>query len=615
MVNNALYKHLLIVLLILLVCPVAISAREIPYEWSDVERIVAIGDIHGDYENFLSILKKVGIVNDSLQWIAGETHLVQIGDIMDRGPGAKDVFDLLMRLEKESEAVGGMVHVLLGNHEELNITGRSLDYPNYVTVEQFISFIPEKFLKEKTKQYIKGLSDKDKERAETQGLDLSTDGNFRLFWEKLIREDRRARSAYVRNFDDTYGKWLLQKNAVIKINDIIFSHAGISEKYSKWKLRDINDQVRSELRFIVQYLGNPSYSDTSFNPKIVYDSMSPLWFRGLATSDERNAQKEVYKTLDRLKARYMVTGHNFFQYGKRSPFLDIDGVRHFDGRVYNIDTGINRLYGGLVAALVINNDTFALRSVGTEQLTSVSLPQQDKKAEASRRQLELFLKNAAIENINDLQTLGRTAPWIINLKDANVSRRAIFKYINHPRPDILFDSYKYELAAYELSKYLNLELVPPMVEREIKGLTGSLQIMVENSISEWERREKNLQPKDVKTFEQAIADLRVFENLVYESCENLQDMLFDQTASKIYRIDFSQSFAPEGTTFPECQISRCSRSLYQALLSWDKAKVRAFMAPYLNEEEIRALNTRKDLIVAMIGKLIESNGEESALLP
>jgi hypothetical protein len=311
----------------------------------------------------------------------------------------------------------------------------------------------------------------------------------------------------------------------------------------------------------------------------------------------------------------MVTGHNFFQYGRRSASLDIEGVRHFDGRVYNIDTGINRLYRGLVAALVIDNGAFALCSVGTEQLTSASLPQQDKKAEASRRQLELFLKNAAIENINDLQTLGRTAPWIINLKEGNVSRRGIFKYINHPRPDILFDSYKYELAAYGLSKYLSLDFVPPMVEREIKGLAGSLQIMVENTISEWERREQNLQPKDVKTFEQTMADLRVFENLVYERCENLQDILVDQNTSKIYRIDFSQSFAPEDTTFPECQISRCSKSLYQRLLSWDREKVRTLMAPYLNEEEIRALNTRRDLIVSIIRKLIESNGEDSVLLP
>ena len=610
---DVVYRRLLVVFLVLLVCPAAVSAREIPCEWSDVEKIVAVGDIHGDYENFLLILKKVGIVNDSLQWIGGETHLVQIGDILDRGPGAKDAFDLLMRLEKESEAAGGMVHVLLGNHEELNITGRSLDYPSYVTVEQFISFIPEKLLKEKTKEYIKGLPDNERARAESQGLNPSSDGNFRLYWEKLIREDERARSAYVRNFDDTYGKWLVRKNTVIKIDDIVFSHAGISEKYSKWKLRDINDQVRSELRHFIQSSNGPMGSVARFNPKIVYDSLSPLWYRGLATSDEHSAEKEVFKTLDRLKARYMVTGHNFFQYGKRSPFLDIDGIRHFGGRVYNIDTGINRIYGGLVAALVIDNGTFALRSVDTGQLTSVPLPQQEKEAEASRRQLELFLKSAAIENINDLQTLGRTAPWIINLKEGNVSRRAIFKYINHPRPDVLFDSYKYELASYELSKYLGLELAPPMVEREIKGLTGSLQIMVENTISEWERREQNLQPKDVKSFEQAMADLRVFENLVYESCENLQDILLDQSISKIYRIDFSQSFAPEDATFPECQISRCSRSLYQRLLSWDKEKVGALMAPYLNADEIRALNSRRDLIVSMIRKLINSNGEEKAL--
>jgi hypothetical protein len=610
---NGVYRNLLSFFLVLFVYSAAISAREIPCVWKDIEKIVAIGDIHGDYENFLLLLEKVGIVNHKLQWIGGKTHLVQIGDILDRGAGAKDVFDLLMRLEKESEAVGGMVHVLLGNHEELNITGRALDYPSYVTVEQFVSFVPEDFLKEKAKEYINGLSEKDKVRAEIRGLDLSSDKNFRLFWEKLIREDKSARKAYVKNFNDTYGKWLLQKNAVIKINDIIFSHAGISEKYSRWKLSDINDQLRSELRLFARLSNNSYYSNASLNPKIVYDQMSPLWYRGLATKDELSVQTSVFQTLDRLKARIMVTGHNFFQYGQRIPSPDVKSVSHFNGRVYNIDTGINRLYRGLVAALLINNGNFYLDFVDTGQLASKSLPRQDKDIAMSRQQLELFLKTAEVASISNLQTLGRTAPWIIDLKDANVSRRAIFKYINRPRPDILFDSYKYELAAYELSKYLNLELVPPVIEREIRGLAGSLQIMVENSISEWERRERNLQPEDVKTFEEAVDDLRVFENLVCESCENLQDTLIDQNNWKIFRVDFSQAFAPQDTAFPECRLTRCSKNLYQGLLFWNQEKVKALLEPYLNKEEIRALNARKDLIISMIRKLIEINGEESVL--
>ena len=55
-------------------------------KWQDVERIVAIGDIHGDYDNFLKLLKEANVVNRRGNWIAGETHLVQLGDVPDRGP-------------------------------------------------------------------------------------------------------------------------------------------------------------------------------------------------------------------------------------------------------------------------------------------------------------------------------------------------------------------------------------------------------------------------------------------------------------------------------------------------------------------------------------------------
>ena len=65
--------------------------------WRDIDRIIAVGDIHGDYDNCVKILKSAGIIDDTLTWSAGKTHFVQTGDIMDRGDQAKDVFDLLMR--------------------------------------------------------------------------------------------------------------------------------------------------------------------------------------------------------------------------------------------------------------------------------------------------------------------------------------------------------------------------------------------------------------------------------------------------------------------------------------------------------------------------------------
>jgi hypothetical protein len=591
-------KRFLSVLFILLFCPL-MDAAGAPCVWKDVEKIIVIGDIHGDYDNFLSLLKGLHLVSDDLHWTGEKTHFVQIGDILDRGPGAKDVLDLLMRLEKEAPDSDGMVHVIIGNHEELNITGRAFDYPDYVTVEQFVSFIPESFRKSKEKKYLDDISDKNRARAASSRPDPVPDTGLRAYWQNLIRKDKSAQRAYVRNFNRNYGRWLAQKNAVIKINDIIFSHAGISEKYATWKLQDINETVRSELRHFMQYLEDPYRRPPQL--RILYDSQSPLWYRGLATRNEKETEKEIIRILDALNARVMVTGHNFFQNGKRMPIHGIKDISYYDGRVYNTDTGINRIYHGLVAALTIEDGKFDLFAAGSEQQRVAEAPSpQEKIAAALREETERYLKTAAIVEIDKFSVPGRTAPWRITLEEADVSRPAIFKYIDRRRPDLLADSFKYELAAYALARYLGLEFVPPVVERKIDDIAGSLQLFVENTISEEERKERNIQPVDAKSFAQDMDDLRVFQNLAAYSCENVQDVLVDQNTWKIYAVDFSQAFAPNSETLAECRISQCSQRLYRKLLTWDREKIKSLLAPYLNEEEIRALNARRDSIIATI---------------
>jgi len=106
------------------------------YEWTDVPRIVAIGDVHGSYDKLITLLKGTGMVDDALAWAGGQAHLVFIGDLIDRGPREIDVLDLARRLEEEAPAAGGQVHVLLGNHEVMNLV-RDL---RYVPEEGFRDF-------------------------------------------------------------------------------------------------------------------------------------------------------------------------------------------------------------------------------------------------------------------------------------------------------------------------------------------------------------------------------------------------------------------------------------------------------------------------------------------
>ena len=204
------YRSIVISLFILVFFTILFS-EDIPCRWTGVERIVAVGDLHGDYDNFIVILKdpKIGIIDENLHWIAGKTHLVQIGDVLDRGPDAKEIFDLLKRLETEAEEAGGRVHMLIGNHEEMNITDFAFDRRGYVPVEQLRSFLPAEYIEKEEKKVWKrlGISPPD----DTDG-DSDLNPNIRSFWEEKIRNSmnvtrptrRHVRWHYRREFLKNY---------------------------------------------------------------------------------------------------------------------------------------------------------------------------------------------------------------------------------------------------------------------------------------------------------------------------------------------------------------------------------------------------------------------------
>ena len=99
-------------------------------------RVVAIGDVHGAYPEFVSILQRTGLIDGNLKWIGGSVILVQTGDLLDRGRRSRECLDLLMELERQAKKRGGKVIPLLGNHEVLNILGDG----NYVTTEIYRTF-------------------------------------------------------------------------------------------------------------------------------------------------------------------------------------------------------------------------------------------------------------------------------------------------------------------------------------------------------------------------------------------------------------------------------------------------------------------------------------------
>ena len=226
--------------------------------------------------------------------------------------------------------------------------------------------------------------------------------------------------------------------------------------------------------------------------------------------------------------------------------------------------------------------------------------------------LEKFLREAKVVAVLK-DEMGRSRPWLITLDDGKARRRALFKHFDYRRPQPLPHSYKYELAAYELNRLLGVEIVPPVVERKIEGRTGSLQIFLENCVSEQDRRRKKLQPPDPRAFANALDGIRVFESLVGDECLNYQDLLVPLEDWQCCRVDFSEAFAPSEELRAGCEITVSSRKLYEGLTELADVTVEAAMKAYLSDGEIKALLTRKRLIVEKIKSLIAEKGEAAVL--
>ena len=383
-------------------------------------------------------------------------------------------------MEKEAERAGGKVHVLLGNHEELNITGIAFDYPDYITVEQFVSFLPRDYRRQKEREFLKRTMGASALRDEAIP-DAGTRSKLLEYWQGLMRTDD-AQQVYIKSFNDTYGKWLLEKNAVIRINDTVFVHGGISEEYSTWELEAINSLLRNELTFFKGRRKVFLHYAKPFEAKIVYDANSPLWFRDLAVKDESSIKTEFERVLKNLGAGHMVIAHTFYRGNGVTPVVAPRFMSRIDGRLWIIDTGISSYYGGVNSALLIEKEDFMLwgDTEADEAVLGITAPGAAEAGGGSTDDLEDYLRKAGVGTIVRGAQRGRTEPWTIILDDGQVIRRSVFKYVDRRRPSPLPDSYLYEIAAYELSKLLGLDIVPPVVERQIEETKGSLQAFVEN---------------------------------------------------------------------------------------------------------------------------------------
>ncbi len=213
---------------------------------------------------------------------------------------------------------------------------------------------------------------------------------------------------------------------------------------------------------------------------------------------------------------------------------------------------------------------------------------------------------------------GRSEAWVIRLTDGTNERRGLFKYTHHPRPEFVSESYKREVAAYELTKRLGIDIVPPVVERTIEDrrgrkTEGSLQIFVEGCINENDRQLKKLEPPDPQAFANALDEIAVFENLVFCPREDLGDLLVHRDTWKVCRVDFMEAFVPIPRLLPRSAIARCSKRLYQGLESADPKTLQTVLKAYLDADEIESLLERRLRLIEVLRGAIRTKGEAAVL--
>jgi len=320
-------RHFFLVLLaatLLLLAPTPAAPQDDAFD--NVGRIVAIGDVHGDLEQFLSVLRSAGLVNEKRKWAGGKTHLVQTGDIPDRGPDTRKIMDLLMDLEQQAKKAGGRVHCLLGNHEAMNIYGDL----RYVTPEEYAAYrttdserIREQFYEDELRSRPSTAPKPD------EAFRKQWEGQYPLGW---------FEHRFNFGLSGKYGKWLLNHNAVLRINKVLFLHGGLSPKYTGITIRGFNDQVRAELKDWTKLTGG-----------MVTDSDGPLWYRGLATEPEGELSAHVDQMLAAHGVEHIVMGH--------TPTAGAIMPR-FGGKVILIDVGMSKFYGGPPACLAIEGTKF-----------------------------------------------------------------------------------------------------------------------------------------------------------------------------------------------------------------------------------------------------------------
>ncbi len=234
---------------------------------------------------------------------------------------------------------------------------------------------------------------------------------------------------------------------------------------------------------------------------------------------------------------------------------------------------------------------------------------------------EDFLRNAKVVNTKDL-SVGVTNSKKAILDDGKVKHDAHIQtvevakasYQTQRGTELNFrDSYKYNMAAYELDKMLDLNMTPPSVDRKIGGQSAAVTWWVDDTMmTELDRTRKSTQPPDLDAWNKQMYVVRVFDQLIFNTDRNLGNLVIDKDW-RIWMIDHTRAFRMMKKLENPKNLVQCERKLLGKLKELNKDNLKQRVGKYLTGMEIDGLLGRRDLIVKLFESEIASKGEAAVL--
>lgn len=285
------------------------------------ERVIAVGDVHGAFEKFVTILREAGLIDGRRRWIGGRAILVQTGDILDRGPDSRRALDMIRALTDDAAKAGGRVITLMGNHEVMRLIGDR----RYVSTAEYTAFVTadSEQLRQQAFEYMLAENAK---RAKAANIAFDPANYKERFFQDNPRGAVEMQIAFGPKGE--YGQWVRQRDLMARINGVVYLHGGVTPEVAALGCAEINRRARAEI--------NGPMPPATAEGSLIFAETGPLWFRGLADTGapqvdgvEEEALAGILKSLD---ATAIVIGHSV------SPDFNIRP--RFGGRVIQIDTGM-----------------------------------------------------------------------------------------------------------------------------------------------------------------------------------------------------------------------------------------------------------------------------------